>query len=78
MNWKENKAVKKYYFVTTKTENNKHFASVIKVLENENVPCALNIDGIQSANHCPTRVSAEALAEQWNTQYKNNGTYLYS
>lgn len=70
--------MKNNYFTIIQTKDGKNFASVVKVSENENVLRALNIDGIKSANLCPTKVYAEALAEQWNTQYKNNGTYLFA
>lgn len=70
--------MKNNYFTITQTKNGKNFASVVKVSENENVLCALNIDGIKSANLCQTKASAEALAESWNTQYKSNGTYLFA
>lgn len=70
--------MKNYYFTITQTKEGKHFASVVKVSENENVLHALNIDGIKAANLCPTKAYAAALAEQFNTQYKNNGTYLFA
>lgn len=69
--------MKNFYIVVQITENNKHYAYVVKVSESDNLLSKLKITNIQSANIFPTKKRAYEVAEYWNACFKANGTYYF-
>lgn len=69
--------MKNFYIVASVKENNKYYAYVIKVSENNNLMPKLCNKNIQHANICPTRKKAYSIADLWNTCYKENNEYYF-
>lgn len=69
---------KTHYLIVVVTENNKHYAYMLKVPGCNNLWSMLkDIPGISSANICDSMKAARELVIGWNQDYKNNGTYLF-
>ena len=67
----------KYFYIAVQIEeNNKFYAYVIKVSENDNLLSKLKIENIKTANIYHTKKQADAVVEEWNKAYKVNGTYM--
>ena len=69
--------MKKNYIAVTIEENKKYYAYCLICGTNENLLAKLSIKGILHANICETKKAAQTLIEQWNNQYKANGTYMF-
>lgn len=69
--------MKNFYFAVTVKENNKYYAYVIKVSENDNLLSKLKTPNIKAANIFPTKKRAYEVAEHWNACFKANGTYYF-
>ena len=69
--------MKNFYVAMQITENNKNYAYVIKVSENDNLLSKLKIPNIKATNIFPTKKRAYDVAEHWNACFKANGTYYF-
>lgn len=66
-----------FYIVVQIQENGKYYAYVIRATGADNLLSKLAIKNIVTANICPTRKAARALADFWNDCYKQNKTFLF-
>jgi hypothetical protein len=69
--------MKNFYIAVQFTENNKNYAYVIKVSENDNLLSKLKTPNIKAANIFPTKKRAYEIAKHWNACFKTNGTYYF-
>ena len=67
--------MKNHYIAISVKQDNKNYASVLKVSGNENLLFSLQIPGITAANICGTKKEAEKIVDFWNECYKKNETY---
>lgn len=72
------KNTKRFYLAARKEINKLDYAIVITIRSGDNVPSVLAKIGIKCAELCPTKRSAERLADEWNAVYRNNGTSVYT
>lgn len=70
--------MKKIYLVFSETKDGKRYAYTETIRAGENLKAYIkrfpSADVIQI---CETATQAAYLAEEWNEDYKNNGTYMY-
>ena len=67
--------MKNHYIAISVKQNEKNYASVLKVSGTDNLLFSLQIPGIAAANICNTKKEAENIAAFWNECYKKNKTY---
>lgn len=69
--------MKNFYIAITIEENKKFYSYALKVTECDNILSKLNsIKNIKWGNICKTKKQAKLIAENWNYNFKQNGTYL--
>lgn len=69
---------KRFYLAARKEINKLDYAIVVSISQGDNVPAVLAHLGIKCAELCPTKRSAERLADEWNAVYRNNSTSVYT
>ena len=69
--------MKYFYFACSKTENNKHYAWMLRVPESANIIGRIKPDTPDIVQPCPTKRDAERVVTYWNASYIANGTHLF-
>lgn len=69
--------MKNNYFAVTIQENNKNYAFVMKISENENIAERIKHPSIIIAQLCSTKKAAAYVVNHWNACYKANGEYMF-
>jgi len=69
--------MKSTYIAVEIKENGKYYAYAVKVSTSDNLISKLNIKGVQFANLCGTKKSAEHIVNDWNAGHKANNRYLF-
>lgn len=69
--------MKHFYIAISIKENEKYYAYVLKVSENDNLLSKLNIKNIITANICSTRKQARETVEAWRAAYIANNTHMF-
>lgn len=67
--------MKNHYIAISVKQDEKNYASVLKVSGTDNLLFSLQISGITAANICSTRKEAEKVVDFWNKCYKKNKTF---
>ena len=73
--------MKNTYIAAVTTENEKHYAYIIKIPGNANAWHILKDHNKHNSLHiahiCETRKQAREVVQQWNEAYKSNGSYMF-
>lgn len=70
--------MKKYYLAITIEKNKKYYSFILTINECDNIISKLNgFKNIKWGNICSTKKQAKLIVENWNYNYKQNGTYLF-
>lgn len=70
--------MKKAYYIFVEEKEGKHFAFADSIKTEENLLAQIRrYPNLKGVFLCETATQSRQLAEQWNQDYKNNGTYMY-
>ena len=69
--------MKNFYVAVQIKEDDKFYAYIVKVSNNDNILSKLNIKNIITANICQTKKEAESLVKYWNDTHKANNRYMF-
>lgn len=67
----------RFYLAAQKELKGQHYAFTFSVKPGENVVYVCQQLGIRLAEVCPTKKSAEALVDDWNKAFRDNGTSIF-
>ena len=69
--------MKNKWLVVQVKENEKFYAYIMKITENDNLFKKLKVEGIMSANIYDTKKKAEEVSRNLIELFKDNGTFIF-
>lgn len=67
----------RFYLAAQKELKGKYYAFTFSVKPGENLVFVIQQLGVKIAEVCPTKKSAEALADEWDKTFRDNGTSIF-
>lgn len=67
----------RFYLAAQKEMKDRRYAFTFSVTPGENLVFVCQQLGVKIAEVCPTKKSAEALSDEWNKTFRENGTSIF-